>query len=268
MFYINKSLNLIVFLILIEKIVLNVSKDTLFGDDCVCEGRCKECVVGVSHKLCRLCSNFYKIDLKNLGIDSSDKDVQRTCACPPDFLRKSHDNQTSSEIVLVKIECGVYPIDNQFCIGINPQIFLIGSNFAEYWIIIGSILSVVFILCCALYSLFKNNWCFSPENLLSIYGQNFPLSTMSRSRVNSINSLGDLDNCNDSHRYSTEIRSDSSHPPTYDEIFNISSNSNHNNTNSNSDKYIIEMTKSESNDVLPSYEDAVAIIKAYEYSEK
>lgn len=262
MFYINKSIVLIKFLIVFNKIIINVSLETILGDECICEGRCKECVIAETHKMCKLLSAFYGSDapaFKNLGIDSIEPNElqvpRRASVCPSDFRRLTPDNRTTNEIIFVKLECGVTPVDNSFCVGINPQLFLIGSTFAEYWIIIGSILSIVFILCCALYSLFKNNWCFSSENLIHIYGQNFPLSTINQSRVNSINSFHFNDTTN---HISVEMRSDSSHPPTYDEVFTDCSNNQNYNTNS-SDKRLVPLTKSESNDVLPSYEDAIKV---------
>lgn len=239
---------------------ISLSYDTLLGDECICDGRCKECVIVETEKHCKLCSGYYGLDFKNLGIDSynSENNLQlprRTCVCPANYNQMSsgnHVSYASSEVVFVRLECGYYPIDDRFCVGINPQIFFIGINFADYWIIIGSILSILLILCCAVYSLLKNNWCFSSQQLITMYGQNFPLSTVRHSRIGSSNSFS-----NDNQF--TELGRESSLPPTYDEVINtsISCNSNSNLLG----KHLINVTIIDGNDHLPTYEDAVRNIK-------
>lgn len=257
----DKSLVLIHWVLIINKVLSGVALETLLGDPCICEGRCKECVLTLSHKICKLCSGFYGIDFKNLGIDSSGagNELQmprRTCVCPADFKRVSADNQSSSEIIFVRLECGAEPVDKRFCVGINPQLFLIGSDFAEYWIIIGSLVSIVIILCCALYSLFKNNWCFTTDNLFNVYGQSFPLSIIAQSRVNSFQSLNII--CNDTNnQIAVDMRTDSSLPPTYEEIFAIRSDCE---PNSTLDKPVADHCSepSLSKEILPSYEEVMA----------
>jgi hypothetical protein len=253
----QKLIFLIINLILINKIGISLSIENLFGDECICDGRCKECIIPETAKICKLCSGHYGLDFKKLGIDNYNSELNlqlphRTCICPANYLQINSGNNVSnpsSEVVFVRLECSLYLIDDRLCIGINPQLFFMGINLTEYWLIIGSILSITLILCCAIISLHKNNCCFNSERLIQIYGQNFPLSTIRQSRTES-----SISNNYTNDNIFSEIRSNSSLPPTYEEVINI-------NIGSNSDqhlsKHLINANIIESSDHLPTYEDAV-----------
>ncbi len=248
---------LIINLILINKISISLSIENLFGDECICDGRCKECIIPQTAKKCKLCSGYYGLDFKNLGIDNynAERDPQlphRTCVCPANYLQINSGNNVSnasSEVVFVRLECSFYLIGDQLCIGINPQLFFMGINFTEYWLIIGSILSIVLILFCAIISLHKNNCCFNSEQLIQIYGQNFPLSTIRQSGIES-----SISNSHTNDNILSEIRSNSSLPPTYDEVININIGRN---SDQHLNKHLINPNIIGSSDHLPTYEDAV-----------
>jgi hypothetical protein len=253
----QKLIFLIINIILINKIGISLSIENLFGDECICDGRCKECIIPHTAKKCELCSGYYGLDFKNLGIDNYNSELNpqlphRTCVCPANYLQINSGknvSNASSEVVFVKVECRFHfhLIDDRLCIGINPQLIFLGINLTEYWLIIGSIFSIVLILFCAIISLHKNNCCFNSEPLLQIYGQNFPLSTITQSRVES-----SISNDYTNDNILSEIRSNSSLPPTYDEVINIGCNN-----NQHLSKHLINANIIESSDHLPTYEDAV-----------